>query len=73
MTMPLIDITLQLLDFNRERTLGTLATIEKLPDPAKALGWRPGPGRAHIAWQITQQHVHVEIDSVCSLEQQYRP
>ena len=52
MSMPIIDITLRSMEFNRERTLGTLATIEKLSDPAKALGWRPGPGRAHIAWQI---------------------
>jgi uncharacterized damage-inducible protein DinB len=46
-----------LLDSIRERTLATLAAIEKLPDPARALGWRPGPGRAHIGWQI----VHVGI------------
>jgi hypothetical protein len=23
-----------------------------MPDPAGALGWRPGPGRAHVAWQL---------------------
>ena len=57
MSLPVVEMTLQLLDFNRERTLATLATIEKLPDPAKGLGWRPGAGRAHIAWQI----MHVGI------------
>ena len=61
MTMPVIDITLRLLDFNRERTLATLATIEKLADPAKALGWRPGPGRAHIAWQIMHVGITEEL------------
>ncbi len=61
MTSPLIDITLQQMDLNRERTLGTLAAIEKLPDPARALGWRPGPGRAHIAWQLTHIGVTEEL------------
>lgn len=61
MSLPVVDMTLQLLDFFRERTLGTLATIEKLPDPAKALGWRPGPGRAHIAWQITHLAITEEL------------
>jgi len=61
MTMPLIDMTLQQMDLNRERTLATLAAIEKLPDPAKALGWRPGPGRAHIAWQLTHVGITEEL------------
>ena len=40
------------LDFSRMRLLGILDTIEKSgQDPAKVLSWRPGPGRAHIAWQ----------------------
>src|ERR1700679_179319 len=40
------------LDFSRTRLLGTLDTIEKSgQDPKKVLSWRPGPGRAHIAWQ----------------------
>lgn len=49
--------TLSLLDFCRDRTLGTLDAIEKLANPAEVLGWRPGPGRAHIAWQL----MHVAI------------
>ncbi len=61
MTLPFVDITLQQMDLNRERTLGTLAAIEKLPDPAKALGWRPGPGRAHIAWQLTHIGITEEL------------
>ena len=44
------------IDFSRNRLLGTLDTFEKVArekghDLAKVLAWRPGPGRAHIAWQ----------------------
>jgi hypothetical protein len=40
------------IEFSRTRLLGTLDTIEKSgQDMAKVLAWRPGPGRAHIAWQ----------------------
>src|SRR5258708_26557702 len=61
MTIPAIDTTLQLMDLCRERTLRTLETIEKLPDPAQALGWRPAPGRAHIGWQMTHIGITEEI------------
>lgn len=40
------------MDFARQRLLTTLDTIEASgQDMAKVLAWRPGPGRAHIAWQ----------------------
>jgi uncharacterized damage-inducible protein DinB len=42
----------EFLEFTRRKTLGTLDTVAALPDPAAALGWRPGPGRAHAAWQL---------------------
>lgn len=43
---------LAVLDFSRNRLLGTLETIEKSgQDVSKVLAWRPGPGRAHIGWQ----------------------
>ena len=45
------------MDFFRVRTLATLERIEKESDPQKALGWRPGPGRAHVAWQL----MHIAI------------
>lgn len=45
---------------NRKRTLGLLDQIAQLPNPAEALGWRPGPGRAHIAWQM--MHIAVTED-----------
>lgn len=43
---------LSVFDFSRSRLLAILETIEKSgADVAKVLAWRPGPGRAHIAWQ----------------------
>lgn len=53
--------TLPLLEMFRERTLATLKALEALPDPAAALGWRPGPGRAHIAWQVMHIAVTEEL------------
>jgi uncharacterized damage-inducible protein DinB len=50
--------------FNRTRTLATLETIEKLPQPQQALAWRPGPGRAHIGWQL--MHIGVTEDLFAS-------
>jgi uncharacterized damage-inducible protein DinB len=43
--------------FNRDRTLGTLGQIAELPNPQSVLGWRPAPGRAHLAWQF----MHIAI------------
>lgn len=46
------DTLLAMIDFARARLTGILDTIEKSgQDPQKVLAWRPGPGRAHIAWQ----------------------
>lgn len=55
--MGVIHTTLDLWEFNRKRTLSTLDEVAGLPDPAAALGWRPGPGRAPIAWQL----MHIAI------------
>src|SRR5688572_12159705 len=58
---------IEFLDFNRQKTLGLLDTLAKEPDAARALGWRPGPGRAHVAWQLMHiaatddRHVHVRM------------
>jgi uncharacterized damage-inducible protein DinB len=55
------------LEFVRKKTSDFLDTIAKLPDAQKALGWRPGPGRAHIAWQMMHvaatddRHLNVRI------------
>jgi hypothetical protein len=40
------------LEFVRKKTMDTLDTIAKRPDAAELLAWRPGPGRAHVAWQL---------------------
>jgi hypothetical protein len=37
--------------FNRTKTLQSMEQVEKLPNPSAILGWRPGAGRAHCAWQ----------------------
>src|SRR5438046_10434254 len=47
--------------FNRPRTLGLLDKIEQEKEPQKILGWRPGPGRAHIAWQLMHIGITEEL------------
>lgn len=47
--------------FNRPRTLGLLEKIEQEKEPQKILGWRPGPGRAHIAWQLMHVGITEEL------------
>jgi hypothetical protein len=49
------------MEFNRTRTLTTLDDIAKQPNPAAILGWRPGPGRAQIAWQLMHVAVTEEL------------
>ncbi len=41
-----------ILDHARKKTIELLDSIAALPKAAAVLGWRPGPGRAHIAWQL---------------------
>lgn len=50
--MPTISVYLQAFEYNRTRTVSTLDDIARLPEPQQVLGFRPGPGRAHIAWQF---------------------
>ena len=59
--MNVIETHLQTMGFFRPRTLGLLEKIEQQADPMKILGWRPGPGRAHIAWQLMHIGVTEEI------------
>jgi hypothetical protein len=40
------------LALSRRKVVELLDAIAKAPDPAAVLGWRPGSGRAHIAWQL---------------------
>jgi uncharacterized damage-inducible protein DinB len=58
--MATLDVLRPVYDFNRQRTLGLLDKIAGLPDPQAALAFRPGPGRAHIGWQLL--HVAVTED-----------
>lgn len=48
-------------EFNRTRTLALLDRIEQSAEPSAALGWRPGPGRAHVAWQLMHIGVTEEL------------
>ena len=59
--MSVADLFVQSYAFNRKRTIDLLDKIEKEPDPRKVLGWRPGPGRAHIAWQLMHLGITEEI------------
>jgi uncharacterized damage-inducible protein DinB len=55
------------LNFNRTKTLALVDNLAKQPNEKEILGWRPGPGRAHIAWQLMHiaatddRHVHVRM------------
>ena len=59
--MSFIDSVLSIWDGNRERTLETLQAIEELDNPQVALAFRPGPERAHIAWQLMHIAVTEEL------------
>ena len=52
---------LELFAFNRSRTIGLLDTIAAIETPGDALGWRPGHGRAHIAWQLSHIGITEEL------------
>jgi uncharacterized damage-inducible protein DinB len=59
--MSYIETCLSQWQFNRGRTLMKLDEIAKLPNAEAVLGWRPGPGRAHIAWQLMHIGVTEEL------------
>ena len=59
--MSTTELLIKSLEFARARTLGLLDGIEKEPDPQAILAWRPGPGRAHIGWQLMHFAVTEEI------------
>ena len=59
--MSTISIHQEQILFNRTRTLATLDDIAKQPNPTAILGWRPGPGRAHIAWQLMHIGITEEL------------
>jgi uncharacterized damage-inducible protein DinB len=55
------------LDYNRSKTLAFIDALAKQENAQKALAFRPGPGRAHVAWQLMHiaatddRHVHVRM------------
>jgi hypothetical protein len=57
----------EMLDFSRQKTLGLVDSLAKQADVKAILGWRPAPGRAHLAWQLMHiaatddRHVHVRM------------
>jgi hypothetical protein len=62
------DTLIAMMEMVRQRLLASLETIEKSgQDVARVLAWRPGPGRAHIAWQAMHcaathdKYLHVAI------------
>jgi len=65
------------LEFVRKKTLDTVEAIAKMPDPAAVLGFRPGPGRAHIGWQLMHiaatddRHLNVRIGGGKAKELEY--
>jgi len=56
--------------FNRTRTLGLLDRIEQEADAQQVLAWRPGPGRAHIGWQLTHIGITEELFATERLERE---
>lgn len=61
LSMLSIETILAQWDFNRSKTLAKLDEIAKLENPQAVLGWRPGPGRAHMAWQFLHIGVTEEL------------
>ena len=57
----MLDFTIEFMEAGRAKTLGLVKRIEKAGDSAAALEWRPGPGRAHLAWQL--MHIAVTEES----------
>src|SRR6266481_4780164 len=58
---------IEVLDFTRQKTLALVDKLAKEANVKAILGRRPGPGRAHIAWQLMHiaatddRHVHVRM------------
>jgi uncharacterized damage-inducible protein DinB len=59
--MSTLHSTIAAIGFNRLRTLATLERALQEKDPQRALGWRPGPGRAHVAWQLMHLAITEEL------------
>jgi hypothetical protein len=62
-----IQTYIQAFQFNRTKTLATLAEFEKQAVPMEALAFRPGVGRAHAAWQFMHVAITEEVFSTSRL------
>ena len=67
--MSRIEQAIEALAFNRVRTLATLDRIAQEPNVQEVLGWRPGPGRAHLAWQL----MHIGITEELFASERLKP
>jgi uncharacterized damage-inducible protein DinB len=60
-------VLIEVLEYNRQKTQAFIDTLAKHENLPQILGWRAGPGRAHIAWQLMHiaatddRHVHVRM------------
>ena len=56
-----INVMLDAMEYNRTKTLKLLDELRQSGRVAEILGWRPGAGRAHIAWQLVHIGVTEEV------------
>ena len=59
--MNIFDYAIDQWTFNRQLTAKLLKEIGEQDDPQSVLEWAPGPGRAHIGWQILHIGVTEEL------------
>lgn len=64
MSRATVEILTQSYAFFRERTDATIERLAEMPHAEQAISWRPGPGRAHIGWQL--MHIAVTEDIFAS-------
>src|ERR1700730_14331697 len=68
---------IEALDFARQKTVALVDKLAKEANVKWILGWRPGPGRAHIAWQLMHiaatddRHVHARMKGGQPQEPEY--
>ena len=56
-----VSVILNCLTFNRARTMKLLEEIAATAKSPEVLAFRPGPGRAHLAWQLAHIGVTEEL------------
>jgi uncharacterized damage-inducible protein DinB len=71
--MNVIETLIKAYEFNRGRTLALLDTVAQEPDPQRVLAWRPGTGRAPLAWQILHIAITEELFATSRLAPSKQP